>query len=441
LAFASIKVQAQFVYPNEDCAGAIPLPVNPSTEYIDFIDQDEVFADPATSAIPGCGIGIAKNDLWYTFTATHTDHFVRVIGNGLNVELFSGTCGALTSIGCGSLINAKDFSGLTIGQTYYLRVFNNPSVSPSGIIASHLYLLSPPTNDDCNNATLLTVNPSDYPRKKVRTFTTKFATASTLPCINGPTNFKDLWFKFIANSSSHTVFWSFAATGGNDVKIYSGSPGSFTTLASGVGAPTDNKTVSNLIVGQTYYIRVSNTSPSTAEINFEIAIADKPSNDECSNADTVQMSSSIDCENSFMANTLGASISITPCNTSNSDAWYVFKATSAKVLITESSLSSVRFSLLDGTCNALTCLVSNSSNNLIYNGLTVGSYYYLRIRADEQASICISPAISNDDCSGAITLPVHPFGFVKAKNGTNYTATQSLPNCNGIAVNDIWYQL
>jgi hypothetical protein len=434
----SKNLKAQFVYPNEDCSSAIPLPVNPSTEFIDFIDQDGGLADPATSALAACGIGIAKNDLWYTFTAVHTDHFIRIVGEALNIELFSGTCGALTSINCATLKTAVDYSGLTIGQTYYVRTFINPSVSNGGNIASHLYLLSPPTNDDCNNATLLSVNPPDFPRKTTRLFNTKLATPSALPCINGPANFRDLWFKFVATSVSNTVYWTSV---GADVKIYSGSPGSFITLASSVGAVTESKTLNNLVIGQTYYIRVSNTSPSTSDISIFLGISDRPSNDECMNADTVQMSSSIDCENSFMNSSLGASASLMPCasNTLN-DAWYVFKATATDVLITHASLSSVRFSLLSGTCNALTCLVSNTANVLTYNGLTIGNYYYLRIDEDEQISVCISPFITNDDCSGAITLPVAPFGSKASKKGTNYTATQSLPKCNGGSGQDIWYQ-
>jgi hypothetical protein len=435
LAFTSIKVQAQFVYPNEDCAGAIPLPVNPSTEYIDFIDQDEDMADPATSAISPCS-GVAKNDLWYTFTATHTDHFVRVMGANLNTELFSGTCGALTSISC-----LKDFIGLTIGQTYYVRVYKNPAVLVSNNIASHLYLLSPPTNDDCTNATLLMVNPPNSPLKSLRQFNTKFATPSTSSCTNNPVwaTYKDLWFQFVATSSSNSVYWS-----GCDLRFYSGTLGSFTLLGGGTSAE-QSKTLNNLVIGQSYYIRAG--SASVADVNLKIAVADIPNNDECSNADTVKMSSSIGCENSFMVTSLSATSSTTPCTpTMSNDTWYVFKATSANVLITRESTQnpSTSFGLLDGACNALTCLVANSTNELSYNGLTVGNYYYLRVSNSffyNSIAVCISPAITNNDCSGATTINVQAYGSNTTVKGTNFSATQSLPRCvTGGLAEDVWYQ-
>lgn len=442
LAFTSIQIHAQFTYPNEECSGAIPLPVNPSTEFIDFIDQDEDLANPANSPLSACGAaGFVRNDMWYTFTATQTNHFIRVIGANLNTELFSDTCGGLTSITC-----SKNFTGLTIGQTYYLRVYKNPSFSVDNI-ASHLYLLSPPTNDDCNNATLLKVSPPNIPLKFLTKFNTNLATSSNLACTGFTNAGKDLWLKFVATSNQHSVYWFFYSDS-HDLKIYSGTPGNFTVIGTSVVfiAGEGVKVLKNLVVGQTYFIRISNTT--STDSNFDIAIADVISNDECIMADTVQMNNSFTCENSFMVNSLGASSSTIPCTPAVvNDSWYTFKASSPDLLITTSSSDNyiTKLNLLSGNCNTLTCVVSNASNVLSYSGLTVGNYYYLSINSSAPkvpVSVCISPAITNNDCSGASEINVQPFGSSIIVKGTNASSTQSLPKCGGLTgvAKDVWYK-
>jgi hypothetical protein len=101
----SLSLQAQFVYPNEVCSGAIPLPVNNDSRLIDSVFQRNMYADSARSTIPDCAgsTNSTRYDLWYTFIATDTAIaavFESLSTSGLMYQLFSGTCGNLTSLQC-----------------------------------------------------------------------------------------------------------------------------------------------------------------------------------------------------------------------------------------------------------------------------------------------------------------------------------------------------
>ena len=85
----------------------------------------------ATLSISGC-VGNADDDVWYQFVATATSHQITVVPSASMdpvVQLFSGICSSLATISCmdatftgqNEVINA---TGLTIGNTYRLRVYH-----------------------------------------------------------------------------------------------------------------------------------------------------------------------------------------------------------------------------------------------------------------------------------------------------------------------------
>ena len=85
----------------------------------------------ATQSIAGC-TGNADDDVWYKFVATATSHSFQVAGSAsfdAVVEFFSGTCSTLNSINCVDATNTGGtesglISGLTIGNTYYVRIYH-----------------------------------------------------------------------------------------------------------------------------------------------------------------------------------------------------------------------------------------------------------------------------------------------------------------------------
>lgn len=111
---------------NDDCSGAVALTVN--ADYDCAVVTNGTVKGATDSLVPNVGeIGTPSNDVWYTFVATATTQRVSLINvEGSNTdmvhEVFEGTCNGLTSI----YINdgdTSDLSGLTVGATYYVRVF------------------------------------------------------------------------------------------------------------------------------------------------------------------------------------------------------------------------------------------------------------------------------------------------------------------------------
>jgi hypothetical protein len=123
---------------NNDCAGALTLTVNPGTNCV--INTTGSTTQLATQSLPGC-VGTADDDVWYRFTATGASHIVTVspLGMGNPVfQVFSGSCASLTSLGCRnnsaawSGIETSTLSGLTVGTTYFVRVYSFDNAAGQG---------------------------------------------------------------------------------------------------------------------------------------------------------------------------------------------------------------------------------------------------------------------------------------------------------------------
>src|SRR5688500_18753901 len=114
---------------NDECANATPITVSTNSTC-----NNSVFATTldATQSLAPCA-GSTAEDVWFQFTATDVSQVIKLNPSGLLlgvVEVFSGSCGSLTSIGCFSAhVNDLEFrravSGLTIGNTYFIRVYAN----------------------------------------------------------------------------------------------------------------------------------------------------------------------------------------------------------------------------------------------------------------------------------------------------------------------------
>jgi predicted RNase H-like HicB family nuclease len=123
---------------NDNCAGAIALTVGTNG---DCNPVSGTVASATASPNTSCGTGTPNDDVWYKFVVSSPVAILDVLGGtGFDavVEAFVGTdCNALTSIGCidGSLageLESIEASGLTIGTTVWLRVYDYFSGVPTG---------------------------------------------------------------------------------------------------------------------------------------------------------------------------------------------------------------------------------------------------------------------------------------------------------------------
>ena len=115
---------------NDECTGAIALTVNASatctTPTSGTIENATASTDPGTAS---CG-GTADDDVWYSFVATDTDHNVTISNTaGSTTDMYHSVYEA--GAGCPTLgaeivcsdPDASTLTGLTIGATYYVRVY------------------------------------------------------------------------------------------------------------------------------------------------------------------------------------------------------------------------------------------------------------------------------------------------------------------------------
>ncbi len=117
---------------NDECAGAITLV--PDVDCV-TINADVNGANAGTSIPPiTCEgwTGDPSDDVWFQFVATTTAVNISVFPSAqfdATVDLRSGSCGATQNIDCSEIggdggAEMVEASGLTIGETYYVRVYD-----------------------------------------------------------------------------------------------------------------------------------------------------------------------------------------------------------------------------------------------------------------------------------------------------------------------------
>jgi PQQ-dependent dehydrogenase (s-GDH family) len=106
---------------NDDCSGAITLSSATSCSNVSgtIVSATTSTGIPITTCVSG-----THYDVWYKFVAVSTIHSITLSGQGSNftnpeIQLYSGTCGSLTSIACGTTSLSQS---VTNGATYYVRV-------------------------------------------------------------------------------------------------------------------------------------------------------------------------------------------------------------------------------------------------------------------------------------------------------------------------------
>jgi len=264
--------------PTDECADA-PL-----------IDLTQPFAGSTScsytaSAGSPSGCGTIENDSWMTFIAASSDVEIEFqvgtcsSGYGIQLVVFSGSCGSLSEL-AGSCVNpASDgynsgttsswiFSGLTIGNTYYIRIDGYAGdlcdywFTPiSGVVIT-------PANDLCADAMTLACGGSDIASNILAT-----ATDAPTACSGGGTTSKGVWYTFTGTGQEVIISTDNAGTNfDTDINIFSGSCGSLSCIGgdtdSGTGTTSSYTfTATNAV---TYFIYVDGNG--ATEGQFEISL-------------------------------------------------------------------------------------------------------------------------------------------------------------------------
>jgi hypothetical protein len=264
---------------NDECAGAITLTVNSAC-----VATDGTLAGATESQAPSTCSGFtasAANDVWFTFTATATSTFISVTGASTTadpdtlgidpvLELFTGTCGSLTAVGC---VDANFPAGTTetaqattvIGTTYYYRIYYWPYGGPPTDFTFTTCVYSPaaPANDNCDGAIALTPGAFCGPLNFSGDGATESLPGAVCTGFTGAAN-DDIWFSFTATQTTMTIGATGAPGAGAASTVYDpvveafdGCGGtSLGCIDATLSAETETLELTGLTVGTTYYFRV-----------------------------------------------------------------------------------------------------------------------------------------------------------------------------------------
>jgi gliding motility-associated-like protein len=272
---------------NDECTGAIDIAVNQNTNCLQTVLGSVAFATGSIQA-NSCGGTIDDDDVWFKFTATATSHYITILGENyttapgnINFALYTGTCGALTQFGTTCFtVNNNTATGLTIGQTYYIRAYSTGTTA-----STTRFELCVGTNvGTCGTALpLCAINPIIIPNNvgvptlpnPISPFSTTSTTVGCLGSAPSPT----FYYLQIPTNGNYNFFLeqntSSAFNGtGIDVDFVAWGPfasnaaacaGISTTNApaTGIGcsfsaAFTENFGVNNAIAGEIYIIMITN---------------------------------------------------------------------------------------------------------------------------------------------------------------------------------------
>jgi hypothetical protein len=263
---------------NNECAGAVTLTPQafqlsgcPSAVSGTTVDATQTTTPTSTNFASS-----SDDDVWYTFTATTTSHYIRFcnvtypVGAAVSmgIELHPDCSGAaitgptvtITS-GTGQAV----LSSLTIGANYKMRVLTSGTTSRANFDISVLEPPAAPANDNCAGATAFSTSPN---AACVYTQVSTIGATQTTPNPSCTTtgNNDDVWFTVTPTVSGvHTLryqtltaFTGTASTVG--VTFYTGSCASLTevgTCNTGFGsAGTGTLSTPTFTAGTTYYMRM-----------------------------------------------------------------------------------------------------------------------------------------------------------------------------------------
>lgn len=334
------------------------------------------------------------------------------------------------------------------------------------MLAATLSAFSQPLNDDCANATALTVSTGNVCNALTEGSTEQATTASLPTCPDCPAG-PDVWYRFTATKTVHTVRMSDARTVQGYTFFSRIHLSAFVGSTCGDLLPMQreadfydqtNLVLGNLTVGQTYYLRVrgpENNSDYPVRFNICVNTPLPPANDECTGAALIQPSTGLSCGPIVTGSLFAAGPSRTDCaGQAVADVWYAFAATNAthRVQLTPNvQVPGYGFELYAGSdCGQLTTLACAQGTlpSRTFEGLVPGAFYYLRVFGaayqypDFQLCVVTLPQPpANDNCANALPLVVNSaYQTSPYTSGSTLGATSSQPDCGGAeSTHDVWY--
>jgi hypothetical protein len=376
---------------------------------------------------------------------------VNISGNSDHMIEVVSACGG-TSLGCYDPESGV-LSGLTGGDTYYLRTYTYGE-NVSSVYSICLRVPPPaPSNDDCAGAIPFPVVPNDQSCSVV-VANTNGATPSGLPTCSGTAD-EDVWFSFVMPSGVPYVIYEMTDISGNSDRMIQ----VFDACAGESLACYDNETgiFDVLTAGETYYLRAFTYGVGNFS-EFQICLkvpGEAPVNDNCIDAIAFPaITIGGGCSTVTVDTNGGTGSQSATCNGSeDDDVWYTFTVpVGVSYLLynmTTISGNGDRMIQVLQTCDGSSVGCYDPESGVL-GGLVGGQTYFLRtytygMGLYSNYTICLtSPPLppANDNCDGAIAIGTVPAdGTCIATTINTNGASPSLPatECNGYSDDDVWY--
>ena len=461
---------------NDECTGAVALTVNTDLACGTVTPGTVLGATASSTDAAACG-GTEDDDVWYSFVATATTHRISLLNvAGSTTDMYHSVwtgadCGSLTLVaGSCSDPNTSNPTGLTIGQTYYVRVYTWTATTAQNSTFDICIGTppGPPANDECSGAVSLTVNP-DFACGTVTAGTVQSATASSTDataCFG--TEDDDVWYSFVATATTHRISLLNIAGSSTDMfhSLWTGADCGSLTLVPGTCSDDNTSNPTGLTVGQTYYVRVYTWTATTGQsTTFNICIGTPPpppSNDNfatpiavsCGNVYTGDTSAPATLDEDNAPDGFGADLDAP-------NLWYSFTGTgSAQSVTLDLCGSSYDTSVLvyTGTSGNLTLIAANDDDNTCVSNtvnskvtftsdgvttyyITVEGYNPTNVGAFTMNVTCAAvnpPAVNNQDCGTALNVNVNGSDTNSDNSFGTVNATQTACDLFG-AIQDVWF--
>ncbi|TAF09188.1 MAG: hypothetical protein EAZ75_09575 [Flavobacteriia bacterium] len=373
----------------DDCNNAIPLTINTSS--CSYSNYTTVGATDSTSPsippMPGCA-SYTGGDVWFSFVVPANGKVtIDTQSGGLTdsgMAWYTGSCSGLTLLECNDddsangLMSSITRTDLIPGTTIYVRFweYSNDNQGTFGICATSP---TPPVNDICSGAISLTSS-------TICTTTTGSTFGATDnnetgDCTQGTAE-EAVWYSFVAVSTSHVVTVDGAADIDSVLGVIS-SCGSTVIPTGGdcIDVTFDDgietRTLTNLTIGNTYYIQVYDYWGIKTANAFTICVTHIPPAISSLTTSSSCVGSSLVINGTNLSNatsvTIGGTAAAITANTPNSITVTVGSGTTGTVIVTTpggSATSSNTFTV-NPILYAGVSIASNDADNVICAGTSV----------------------------------------------------------------------
>jgi hypothetical protein len=359
----------------DQCATAPWVDCDSSTTFSNAAGSTDP-TDPAFSCrFSGAAQGFGTS--WFRFTAIGPRATLDTNGSLTSdtlLAVYSGTCGALTEIGCDDdggdgFLSMVTVDELNVGQTYYVQVAGYGAGNVGTNTLNLTCVVDPPLGDVCTDAISIPCNDSATVDNSV--YTTD-PTDPAYSCRFGrpAQGVGTVWYRFVATRTSARIRTDNSLGVDTLLALYGGTCGALIELCcsdnEGVGLLSE-LCCEWLVPGSTYYIQASSFSSfdvGEITVSVECPCPAPPANDDCEDAQPLELPASVTFDNSFATDDV-----VVPCDVSAGpfkNVWYEVAGTGNTLTATTcragTEVSDTIISVFCKGCGELLCVGSNDDD-------------------------------------------------------------------------------